>query len=189
MIELISARRIAGLPGRVPARARFLAFTASSVLFAALAAHGEAHADTLVLAESGLIIGQGTDSYSFDASNAGTLSLTLTDFKWPTNSFTDLTLQIASASGILETLNGSGQASVQLSGPGTYYAYVTGTAGASSLGINMGAFGLTGTLTSPVPLPTSISLLLAGGLAMLWSMRRRAKPQSALLEGARMLLR
>jgi hypothetical protein len=61
-----------------------------------------------------------------------------------------------------------------VNGPGTYYAYVTGSASGP---LDVGAYGLKLGFqalgqTTPVPLPASISLLLGGLAALLWYARR-----------------
>lgn len=179
-----TARRI----GRAAlAGAKILALAATAILFAALAFQGQAHASSLVLATPGAIIGQGTDTFTFDVTGPGTLDVSLTDFSWPFSSFKSLSLEIASSSNLLQSMDGAGQMSVQLTSAGTYYAYVTGQAATSSFGIDWGTFGLVGTLTSPVPLPASISMLIAGCLALAWSIRRRSRKGSDADLGAAIL--
>jgi hypothetical protein len=71
---------------------------------------------------------------------------------------------------------------VSLNGPGTYYAYVVGDATGP---LNVGAYGLVANFqamgqTAPVPLPASISLLLGGIAATLWSLRRKVRSADGL---------
>ena len=141
------------------------------IVFAVLAFVGPARADSLVLAQTGLVVGNQTAQYSINIPSAGTLDLQLTDFDWP-SPMAALTLEIATPTQILQTRSGAGDLKLSLSGAGTYYAYVIGKAAGT---LNLGAFGVLGTFQplSPVPLPGSVSLLIAGMFALLWSMRRR----------------
>jgi hypothetical protein len=131
-------------------------------------------ADTVLLDQSGLVFGAQTDSFQFTAPSGGTLEIQLTDFVWPT-ALQDLTLSITSATNTLDTLLGPGHTSMTLDAGGTYYAHIMGHAGGQW---NMGAFGLLATFSqqvAPVPLPAGATLLVGGVLAMLWSVRRRAR--------------
>jgi hypothetical protein len=162
------------VPGRSVRRPIGMALGLAVVLFALLALVGPAHADSLVLAQTGLVIGNQTAEYSINIPSSGTLDLQLQDFDWP-SPLASMTLEIATPTTILQTLSGTGDLNLSLSGAGTYYAYVSGSATGA---LDIGAFGLLGNfepLVAPVPLPASVSLLFAGLVATFWSLRRNGR--------------
>ncbi len=167
-----------GLAHVLSRAAKLVAFALTQLLFGAIALESQAHAGE-VLADSGVFFGQGAAKYSLNASGPGMLSVNLTDYQW-TSPLADLTLEISSGTQILAEMTGAGQTTVSLIGPGTYYAYVMGD-GIGPLGV--GAYGLLGNFQAlnqptPVPLPASISLLLGGIAATLWSVRRNSRTGS-----------
>lgn len=156
---------------RALAAMKVVALGLTLALFALLALVGQARAAELVLAsDAQLISGSLAKDYSFDAQSAGMMDVTLTDFKFPT-SLTSLVLSITGADDVLLTMSGSGQDKIDV-GPGTYYAHLITSAGGA---LDVGAYGLLVTFEplAPVPLPASLSLLLAGLAAVAWSLRRQ----------------
>lgn len=162
---------------RTTAGTKSVTLALTLVLFGAIAFEGQAHADQ-VLAETGVFVGDPTAQYSLNVSSAGSLSVYLTDYHWP-SPLADLTVEIASPTKILGQMKGAGHETLSLSGPGTYYAYVMGDASGP---LNIGAYGLKADFQplsdtpSTVPLPGSVSLLLGGIAALLWSVRRKSAP-------------
>lgn len=142
------------------------------VFFGATALEGQAHAGQ-ILAETGVFVGDTAAEYSLNISSAGSLSMNLMDYAWP-SPLSGLTLEITSATQVLGQMSGAGLQTLSITAPGTYYAYVTGDATGP---LDVGAYGLTANFQAlgqtPVPLPASISLLLGGIAAMLWSARRK----------------
>ena len=168
-------------PGHRIARAaltgiRLLALGATVILFLALAFALPAHAGEIVFDDTSVLIGNASSysSYSFNVDSGGELQVNLSDFGWP-SPLSGLTVEIASPTQLLGTLKGSGQVDFALSGPGTYYAYVIGAAQGP---LDIGAYCLQGDF-QPVPLPASLSLLLGGVAATVWSMRRRGRRAAA----------
>ncbi len=155
-------------------------FALTLVFFAVIALEGQAHAGE-ILAESGVFIGDTTAQYSLNVSGPGSLTVYLNDYKWPTP-VADLTLEIASQGKILGQLKGSGEETVTLTGPGTYYAYIMGNATGA---LDVGAYGVTADFQAaappppPVPLPGGFTLLLGGVAAALWWVRRKAPSVSS----------
>ena len=108
--------------------------------------------------------------YSMLAPSAGSLAVKLDDLDFPT-ALGNLSFALTTASGVLDTLTGEGEATFDLDGPGMYYAVVSGT----GLGkFEMGQFSLSVFFTgigdpgpTPVPLPAALVLLLSalGGVA------------------------
>jgi len=157
---------------RAPRKVCVLALPA--VLFALLASVRDAKADSVVLAESGLLIGQSeTETFSFSTPSAGTLDVQLADLDWP-SPLANLTLSITSADQVLGTLTGSGDRDFTIGSAGVYYAHLTGQTTGS---LDLGSYGLIGLFdaagVAPVPLPASVTLLLGGLAATAWSLRRR----------------
>lgn len=165
---------------------KLLALAATAALFVTIALVGEARADSVMLAEAGPVFGTNqTGQWSFTTPGSGQLDVTLTNFAWPTTTLPSLTLDIMSGSNLLQALQIQGgqsttqnaSATLSLAAGGTYYAYLFGNAGSP---MNYGAYALVADFipsqVAPVPLPASITLLLAGLATTAWSMRRRRSP-------------
>lgn len=134
-----------------------------------------AQADTIVLAESAYISGTQSTVYSLAAPSAGTLTVKLDNLAWPAR-LSSLSFALTTATGVLQTLSGEGQVTLDVSNPGTYYAIVSGTAqgrwniGMYSLNIAFSQLGG----PAPVPLPGALWLLLSGFAGLLGLTRRQA---------------
>jgi hypothetical protein len=150
-----------------------LASAAALAICAALA--GQARADTVLVAESGLIIGSQASDLSFIAPAAGTIDVRLTDLTWP-SPLSSLVFSATSADSVLESIKGPGEVSFSVSSAGAYYAHLIGRAGGI---LGLGAYSLCMTfqpLASAVPLPAGLWLLLSGlaiGAVVLRSRRGR----------------
>jgi hypothetical protein len=166
-------------------------FAAALALGAALLGSAAAQAGQ-IFSSSQLIEGTSvisSVSYTFNVSGPGVLTVDLDDMTWPTQ-LSDLTFTATTSSNVIGQLDGAGQASFDLTSGGTIYAYVTGeatnptTGPAYGVGLYTLAVGFT---PAPVPLPTSLALLLAAllGVALLQLRFRQdyrflsAPPQSA----------
>lgn len=163
---------------RTGLKASVLVLTA--VLFALLGIIRDAHADSVVLAESGLVVGASqTQTFSFTTPSAGTLDVQLADLDWP-SPLANLALDITSDSQVIGTLSGSGARDFTIGSAGVYYAHLTGQTTGS---LDLGAYGLIAYFDSAasVPLPASVTLLLGGLIATAWSLRRRRAPADCLL--------
>jgi hypothetical protein len=118
---------------------------------------------------------------SFVLTGPGTLTLTLTDLRWPT-SIQEMTFLVATTTGtIIGQGSGFGSESFQIAGPGTVYAVTYGQAAPlPGLSFGYGSYGVSATFQAQaVPLPTSAALLLSG-LGILWiAFRRRESPLGA----------
>ena len=149
-----------------------------------------------LLAQSTLVSGRQSFVYEIKVAAPGTLAVTLTDLNW-LGRLSDLSFSLTNGNGLLASSQdsrsrvlpaaASEMASLQTSSaqqffdvtaPGTYYAYVSGTA-TSKYGL--GLFGLNATLTtsSVVPLPAAGWLLFSGLGGLLGLSRRRARLQAA----------
>jgi len=129
-------------------------------------------------------------AYTFSVSGPGVLTVDLADMAWPSK-LSDLTFTATTPLSLIGEFSGSGVESFNVTAGGTIYAYVTGEATnpASGPGYGVGLFTLSVdfTPTAPVPLPATLSLLLATllGLALLQLRTHRdyrflsAPPQSA----------
>jgi hypothetical protein len=105
-------------------------------------------------------------SYSFNVSGPGVLTVNLEDMQWPT-SLSDLTFTATTPSSVIGLMDGAGQASFNVTGGGTIYAYVTGEATAPTTGMDygIGLYSINVGFT-PVSLPPSVLLLLAALLGL-----------------------
>jgi hypothetical protein len=134
----------------------------------------QAQADQVLYEGIGFL--QGTQSFtdSFSVASPGTLTVTLGDIGWPAP-LSSLNLLVSSPSGSLGPEMGVGTESFNVSS-GNVIAQWFGTAAAG--GMNAGVYSLEisfapGGSGSPVPLPTSVALLLSGLGLLIW--QRRAK--------------
>jgi hypothetical protein len=152
--------------------AKLVALALTLLLFGAIAFEGQAHAGQ-ILAETGVFVGNSGAEYSLTLSTPGSLTVNLIDYGW-TSPLTDLAVEITSGTKVLGQLTGTGHETLSVSGPGTYYAYVTGT-GTGPLDIGAYGLRLDYQAMAPVPLPASISLLLGGVAALLWHARRKVR--------------
>jgi len=109
---------------------------------------------------------------TFNLSEAGTLTLTLTDLKWP-SALQDASFLLTTASGtVLGRGTGFGSESFQIGAAGTIYAVTFGQAAPiRGLTIGYGSYGVSANF-QPVPLPAPMALLPAG-LMWLWFAARR----------------
>jgi hypothetical protein len=146
---------------------------AMGVLALMFAPHA-ARADTVLYDSAGFVQGQQSFVQGFDLTSAGTVTVTLSNIPW-LDTISGLDCFLSTASGAIGATMGPGTETFNV-GPGMLYAHWFGNAnGAFGLGVyglNI-AFQPTGT---PVPLPTSLILLLSG-LGMLWGWQRR--PEAA----------
>lgn len=127
-----------------------------------------------LLNQTTLVFSQQTNLYSFDAPGAGTLSISLKDWGFPTQ-LQQLTASILSQDQVLgswDSSTSSGwQFEVPISGSGLFDAFVAAQAGSFS-GIQFGAYSMSisfAPAASPVPLPPALDLLL-GGMGLLGAM-------------------
>ena len=142
-----------------------------------LAAAPHAQADTILLAQTTLVVGTESTVDSFTAPGAGTVTVSLENIQWP-QQLSSLSFSATSASQVLWGTGGSslnsGGGTFNVSSAGTYFAHIMATASGN---LNIGLYSLLMTFspsTSPVPLPSSGWMLLTGmfilaGLA--WSAR------------------
>jgi len=139
---------------------------------AALGAVAPAGASEIIYAGSGFIRGQQSGMESFNISGPGTLTVELANVPWP-EQLASLNLTVSSASGLQGTEMGPGTESFQLTA-GTFYAQWFATAQGP---LNVGVYALDIEFlpsgVNPVPLPTSIALLVSGLALLGWQRRHR----------------
>jgi hypothetical protein len=141
----------------------------------ALAA-GSAGAAQVIYDGAGFIRGQQAGMESFNVSGPGTLTVQLSNVAWPVP-LGSLNAIISSASGLLGPEMGVGTNTFQVTGAGEIFAQWFGTAqgpldvGVYALNIEFQPSGV-----MPVPLPTSIGLLVSGLALLGWQRRRRDEP-------------
>ena len=121
-------------------------------------------ADTLY-DSSGFIQGQQSFVQSFDITAPGTLTVSLSDIPW-LDTISNLSFFVTSATGPIGGSFAQGTESIDL-GPGVIFAHWFGDANGS---FGVGAYGIKIQFqpSTPVPLPSSLLLLLSGLLAFVW---------------------
>lgn len=125
-------------------------------------------AETVLLSDTTLITGSESSVFSFQAPGPGTLIVQLTDVKWP-QTLSSLSFMATNGSHVLESWSDPGSQldanlTFQITG-GRYFADVMAAAGGP---LDLGVYSLSidfKSANSPVPLPASGWLLLAGVLA------------------------
>jgi hypothetical protein len=118
----------------------------------------------------GFMTGQQSFEDSFTVNGPGTLTVTLSDIAWPVP-LSSLDLVVGTSSGLLGPEMGPGTATFQITSGGTVFAQWFGTAQGP---LDAGVFGLKVQFspTTPVPLATSMTLLLSGLAFLAWQLPR-----------------
>lgn len=124
-------------------------------------------ADTVLLAQTTLVVGSSSVTDSFTAPSAGTVTVQLTDVAWP-QALSSLTFMASSPGHVVAdwSTQSSSTESFEV-GPGTYFAHITGNAGGL---LDLGLYCLKVSFqptAGPVPLPGSGWLLGFGLLGLL----------------------
>jgi hypothetical protein len=148
-----------------------------ALLLGALFGAQPAQAESVVLAETGLIVGGETADFSMNLPSAGTVSIELTDLGWAAP-LSSLTFSVTTANSVLDSMSGPGDTTFNVSSGGAYFAHV----GAQAQGaLDLGVYSLDVLFNpqgSTVALPASIWLLL-GGLVAVASLAQLVRPMSA----------
>ena len=139
---------------------------AAPLALATLAMAPKAHADSILLAQSTLVVGSSATTDTFVAPTAGIVTWNLNPMNgWAqpapnVNSLSALSFSATSADQVLASWGGdASQGGSFVVGPGTYFANIMATA--SGQGLDMGIYSLMMTF-APVPLPASGWMLLTG---------------------------
>jgi hypothetical protein len=128
---------------------------------------GQAQASEVLYNSSGFL--QGTQSFvqAFNVATAGTLTVTLTNVAWP-QQLASLNLLLTTTSGAMGSEMGVGTASFDVKA-GDFFAQWFGTAqGPLNAGVFEMEIEFNPSAGNPVPLPTSIALLLSGLGLLVW---------------------
>jgi hypothetical protein len=141
----------------------------------ALAA-GSAGAAEVMYDGAGFIRGQQAGMESFNVSGPGTLTVQLSNVAWPVP-LGSLNAVLSSASGLLGPEMGAGTNTFLVTGAGEIFAQWFGTAqGPLDVGVYAMNIEFQPSGVMPVPLPTSIGLLVSGLALLGWQRRRRDEP-------------
>ncbi|MBV8784987.1 MAG: hypothetical protein JOZ67_12430 [Gammaproteobacteria bacterium] len=126
-----------------------------------------AQADEIVLSETNAVFGTEAIDVPFTLDGSGTVTLHVWNIAWPTP-LTALTVMASTATQVIGSWDASNSLTqtFSVSGPGTYYAHLKGTAGGA---LDLGLYSISMTFqptSAPVPLPES-ALLLGATLLIL----------------------
>jgi hypothetical protein len=147
----------------------------TAVIGAGVLAAGSAGASEVLYDGAGLIRGQQAGMESFNVSGPGTLTVELTNVAWPVP-LASLNATISSpASGLLGPEMGEGTESFQVTGGEIFAQWFGNAQGPLDLGLYAMKIEFTPS-GIPVPLPTSIALLVSGLALLGWQRRRRDIP-------------
>jgi hypothetical protein len=139
-----------------------------------LAVAPHAWADTVLLAQSTMVVGTESTTDTFVAPTAGTVTVSLKSFGWAAP-LSALSFSASSATQVLASWSGTGVTSDIATfnvGPGSYFANIMATASGA---MDMGLYSLRMTFTPAVPLPSSGWLLLTG-MFVLAGLARAVRP-------------
>jgi len=139
---------------------------AAPLALAALSLAPQAHADSVLVAETNLVSGTLSTSDSFVAPTAGKVTVSVQSLNWPT-ALSSLSFSATSASSVLMSWSGSGLSSDVATfevGAGTYFTHIMASAGGV---LDLGLYSMTLTFSpNAVPLPAGGWLLLTGLFAI-----------------------
>ncbi len=139
-----------------------------------LAVAPHAWADSLLLAQSTMVVGTESTTDTFTAPTAGTVTVTLNSFGWA-SPLSALSFSASSATQVLASWNSTGVTSDTATfnvGAGSYFANIMATASGA---MDMGLYSLRMTFAPAVPLPSSGWLLLTG-MFVLAGLARTVRP-------------
>lgn len=140
----------------------------ATAAFLGLCQAQHALADTMLLADTTLVRGTSSATFSFDAPTAGTVTATLSNLPWP-SSLKSLDFAATTSSDVVSSwsaLDSANQTHTEsfLVGPGTYFAHVMAAAQGD---LDLGLYSLNLTFSpNVVPLPASNWMLLTGVLVL-----------------------
>jgi hypothetical protein len=141
-----------------------------------LAVAPHAWADSVLLAQTTMVVGTESTTDTFVAPSAGTMTVTLNSFGWAAP-LSALSFSASSATQLLASWNGTGVTSDTATfnvGAGSYFANIMATAsGAMDMGLY--SLRLSFSPTPTVPLPSSGWLLLTG-IFVLGGLARAVRP-------------
>jgi hypothetical protein len=132
-----------------------------------------ANADTVLYDGSGFLTGTESFSQSFNLTAPGTLTVTLSNVAWP-QQLASLNFLLSSANGMMGPEMSTGTNTFAVVAGGNVFAQWFGTAQGP---LNAGVYSLKidfAPSATPVPLPTSVLLLLSGLALLLWQRRPRS---------------
>jgi hypothetical protein len=134
---------------------------------------GKAAASEVLFDSSGFLRGQQSFVQSFEIDSPGMLTVTLSNISWPER-LSSLNLLITTANGLLAPEMGEGSFTLEV-GKGDVFAHWFGTAqGPLNIGVYAMKIEFQPFDVVPVPLPTSLALLLSGLAMLAWQRRQHA---------------
>jgi hypothetical protein len=148
--------------------------SAALMLLCAIAGAPATQASTLLLADTTMVTGNESASFSFNAPASGTVSVELTNLDWP-QALSSLSFVASTPTQVLSSWSDPSSQpnqspellTFQVNSPGTYFADIMATAGGP---MDLGVYSFVLDFTpagATVPLPGAGWLLLAGVLGLI----------------------
>lgn len=117
------------------------------------------------------VVGSDFSIFSFEIQTAGEYEISLSDLMWPSGTLASLSLLLTTSTETVLELTTAGSM-MFFASAGTYFAQISA---ATSMSDPIGLYGLRVENVAPIPLPSTVLLLLSGLITLVYAVRRRVE--------------